>query len=68
VTQPRPRPPSDPAGCNVLITGGAGFIGANLADSLAAAGHRVVVLDTQARAGVEHCDRAAEIDCKILHG
>jgi CDP-paratose 2-epimerase len=53
VTQPRPRPPSDPAGCNVLITGGAGFIGANLADSLAAAGHRVVVLDTLARAGVE---------------
>jgi CDP-paratose 2-epimerase len=37
-----------------LVTGGAGFIGANLADSLAAAGEDVVVLDSLARPGVEH--------------
>ncbi|WP_336488777.1 SDR family NAD(P)-dependent oxidoreductase [Methylobacterium nigriterrae] len=49
----RLRPPGDPAGCDVLITGGAGFIGANLADRLAAAGHRVVVFDALVRPGVE---------------
>ncbi|WP_293855760.1 SDR family NAD(P)-dependent oxidoreductase [uncultured Alsobacter sp.] len=38
----------------VLVTGGAGFIGANLADSLAAAGEDVVVFDSLARPGVEH--------------
>lgn len=37
----------------VLITGGAGFIGANLADRLAGEGHEVVVLDSLARPGVE---------------
>ena len=37
----------------VLITGGAGFIGSNLADRLAGAGHEVVVMDTLARPGVE---------------
>jgi CDP-paratose 2-epimerase len=37
----------------VLITGGAGFIGSNLADRLAAEGHRVRVFDTLARPGVE---------------
>lgn len=37
----------------VLITGGAGFIGANLADRLAGEGHEVVVYDILARAGVE---------------
>jgi CDP-paratose 2-epimerase len=37
----------------VLITGGAGFIGANLADRLAADGCEVVVLDALARPGVE---------------
>ncbi|MBV8970734.1 MAG: NAD-dependent epimerase/dehydratase family protein [Sphingomonadaceae bacterium] len=41
-TDPRP----------VLITGGAGFIGANLADALAAAGHRVIVYDALTRPGV----------------
>ncbi|HEY5958166.1 MAG TPA: SDR family NAD(P)-dependent oxidoreductase [Polyangiaceae bacterium] len=38
----------------VLITGGAGFIGTNLAKSLATAGHRVVVLDNFSRDGVEN--------------
>ena len=36
----------------VLITGGAGFIGANVADRLAAAGERVVVYDNLSRDGV----------------
>lgn len=38
---------------HVLITGGAGFIGANLADRLAAEGHRVLVFDALTRPGVE---------------
>jgi CDP-paratose 2-epimerase len=37
-----------------LITGGAGFIGSNLADALLADGERVVLLDNFSRAGVEH--------------
>lgn len=37
----------------VLITGGAGFIGSNLADRLASEGCRVTVLDILARPGVE---------------
>lgn len=38
----------------VLITGGAGFIGCNLADRLAREGHRVRVLDDLSRGGAEH--------------
>ena len=37
----------------VLITGGAGFIGSNLADRLAREGRRVRVFDALARPGVE---------------
>ena len=37
---------------HVLVTGGAGFIGTNLADRLARAGRTVVVLDNLARPGV----------------
>lgn len=37
----------------VLITGGAGFIGTNLAHRLLQGGHRVVVYDNLSRAGVE---------------
>lgn len=37
----------------VLVTGGAGFIGCNIADRLAREGHDVIVLDALARPGVE---------------
>jgi CDP-paratose 2-epimerase len=40
-------------GIPALITGGAGFIGTNLADRLLRAGHSVTVLDTLSRPGVE---------------
>ncbi|RED33257.1 CDP-paratose 2-epimerase [Rhodopseudomonas thermotolerans] len=36
----------------ILITGGCGFIGSNLADRLASQGRKVVALDSLARAGV----------------
>jgi CDP-paratose 2-epimerase len=36
----------------ILVTGGAGFIGANLADRLLREGHSVLVLDNLSRAGV----------------
>ncbi|WP_233256043.1 SDR family NAD(P)-dependent oxidoreductase [Falsiroseomonas bella] len=38
---------------HLLVTGGAGFIGANLADRLATEGHQVLVLDALRRPGVE---------------
>jgi CDP-paratose 2-epimerase len=38
----------------VLITGGAGFIGSNLADRLASEGENVVIYDSLTRAGVEN--------------
>lgn len=37
----------------ILITGGAGFIGSNLADRLAGEGHRVRIFDALSRAGTE---------------
>lgn len=37
----------------ILITGGAGFIGSNLANRLAAEGNEVIVYDALSRAGVE---------------
>ena len=37
----------------ILITGGAGFIGSNLADRLADEGHEVIIYDALSRPGVE---------------
>jgi CDP-paratose 2-epimerase len=37
----------------VLVTGGAGFIGSNIADRLASDGHQVLVYDALSRPGVE---------------
>lgn len=37
----------------LLVTGGAGFIGCNIADRLAAEGHEVIILDALSRPGVE---------------
>jgi UDP-glucose 4-epimerase len=44
---------------NVLVTGGAGFIGSHLADRLVAGGHRVVVFDNEATGRPENVPRAA---------
>ena len=59
---------------SVLITGGAGFIGCNLADRLASAGYRVRVMDALLRPGVErnlswlqdrHPGRIEHIDARV---
>ncbi len=47
------RPPAVIGTKPVLVTGGAGFVGSNLADRLAAEGEPVLVLDSLARPGVE---------------
>jgi CDP-paratose 2-epimerase len=49
----RMRAPGIAARRPILVTGGAGFIGCNLADQLAREGHDVLVYDALARAGVE---------------
>jgi CDP-paratose 2-epimerase len=50
VAAPVPVPPDNRA---ILVTGGAGFIGSNIADRLASDGHRVIVYDALLRPGVE---------------
>jgi CDP-paratose 2-epimerase len=45
--------PSPADGRPVLVTGGAGFIGCNIADALAREGHEVLVYDALSRPGVE---------------
>jgi len=44
-----------------LVTGGAGFIGSHLADSLIAAGHRVLVLDNLSTGKKENLTQEAEL-------
>lgn len=65
-----------PAGDCVLITGGAGFIGCNLAHRLASDGQTVLILDNLSRAGVErnlawlqatHGDRIEAVVADIRH-
>ncbi len=46
--------PHPAAGNRILITGGAGFIGSNVAHRLLAGGQSVLILDNLARPGVEH--------------
>ena len=41
------------SGAPILVPGGAGFIGSNIADALASQGHRVLIYDSLVRAGVE---------------
>ena len=41
------------SGQSILVTGGAGFVGANVVDRALMAGHRVTVLDDLSRAGSE---------------
>jgi len=41
------------AGRPILVTGGAGFIGCNIANTLAGHGHDVIIYDTLSRPGVE---------------
>lgn len=53
MTGPRRKSPSIKTRRPVLVTGGAGFIGSNLADRLASDGHDVLVYDALARPGVE---------------
>jgi CDP-paratose 2-epimerase len=47
-----PAPPVLRRRSMVLITGGSGFVGANLADRVAAAGERVLIYDNLSRPGV----------------
>jgi CDP-paratose 2-epimerase len=66
--------PVSSAQAPIVVTGGAGFIGANLADKLASDGEHVLVLDNLARPGVErnvvwlkrrHHDRVAFLRADI---
>ena len=44
---------------NILVTGGAGFIGSHIADAYIRAGHRVVVLDDLSTGKIEFVDSKA---------
>jgi len=58
-----------PSPQRVLVTGGAGFVGANLGIALAAAGHEVVALDNLKRRGSEmNVPRLREAGVEFVHG
>ncbi|MBI2304202.1 MAG: NAD-dependent epimerase/dehydratase family protein [Chloroflexi bacterium] len=53
----------------VLITGGAGFVGANLAFYLKARDHQVVVMDNLVRRGAEYnLEQFRTLDIPFIHG
>ena len=45
---------------NILITGGAGFIGSHLADVLLSEGHNVVVFDNLLRGRISNLEEASK--------
>jgi nucleoside-diphosphate-sugar epimerase len=47
---------------NILVTGGAGFIGSHLVDALVAAGDRVTVLDDLSNGRDENCNSDAHLE------
>ncbi|MFH1995081.1 MAG: NAD-dependent epimerase/dehydratase family protein [Nitrospinota bacterium] len=52
---------------NILVTGGAGFIGSNLADSLVGAGHKVIIADNLSTGRTANLNRKAifhEVDIR----
>ncbi len=46
---------------NILVTGGAGFIGSHIADAFIAAGHRVVIVDDFSSGKEENVHHAAKV-------
>jgi len=54
---------------NILITGGCGFVGSNLAITLRKQGQNIHCLDNLSRRGSEfNLQRILEYDCKFIHG
>ncbi len=51
-----------------LITGGAGFIGSHLAETLADRGHQVVVLDDLSTGRLENLEQVPEAQLRFVHG
>jgi UDP-glucose 4-epimerase len=45
---------------NVLVTGGAGFIGSNIADAYIAAGHSVIIVDNLSSGAIENVNSKAK--------
>ncbi len=61
--------PSNGFTVSILVTGGAGFVGSNLAMKMKGDGHRVVALDNLKRRGSElNIARLAEAGVEFVHG
>lgn len=53
----------------ILITGGAGFIGSHLTDSLLQAGHEVTIFDNLSTGNIRNLNQALKNDnCRIIQG